>query len=124
MKELMCEWQETMLELGLNIHISRCVNPASDFYVDIVHKERCENCARRRVSADIDALAASLKDDVYIKLDERPTEVIEHLLGIHCRECDHFNKRDGTCAEISCEYPIPIRDLMQNPDTHCARGLW
>ena len=97
MKERICEFQETMLELGLNIHVSRCLNNESSFHFDLVHKERCEACPHRVAITSEDVLADSLVDDVYVELVVRHDEVVEHLLSIHCKECEHFNERDGIC---------------------------
>lgn len=124
MRERMCVWQDTMLELGFNIQVSRCVNKESDFYFAMIHKERCEACSHREAIEGEDAIANSLLNDVYTKLVIRHDEVIEHLLSSHCKKCEHFDKGEGICGKTRRECPFPVRDLMQNPDNHCELGLW
>ena len=124
MKERMCVWQETVLDLMRNVYVSLCLNAKSDVQFDLVHKERCENCSHRERFTGEDEVAESLVNDVYIELAARPDETIEQLLDTHCKQCDHYAEIDGICSKTQCEYPIPIRELIRNPDTHCELGLW
>jgi hypothetical protein len=119
-RERMCMAQETMLETELNIHVSRCVCSESKFYFDLVYKERCENCAHLIPVVD-DKVFESLKDDVYIELVERTDKEIADYFNT-CKKCDHYV--EGICTAMKCKCPVPVQDLMRNPDTHCELGLW
>jgi hypothetical protein len=124
MRERMCKWQLTMLEIVLNVHISSCDNKKSEFYCNPIHKDRCEACPDRIPVSEDGPLVKSLADSVYVDMVERSPELVDELMGTHCKKCKDYRPGSGMCANISCQHHIPIRDLMKNPKTHCVKGVW
>ena len=124
MDKRLCVWQSVMLETRLNIRISRCVNRQCKIYLNPVHKEVCESCPSRVPIEGKDEITESIADTVYVELDGRQDEGVEHILSNHCKKCEHYDKKDGLCAMLTCEYPLPMRDLMRNLSIHCPLELW
>lgn len=106
-----CKYQETMLDIRRNIHISRCVCKESKYCYSLIHEEICETCPYYTPVID------ELIDHISIE-NERLN--IEELITI-CKECEHY--RNGICA-FECECGLPIRNLMQNPNYHCPMEKW
>ena len=109
-----------MVELKLQIAVSRCMNKSSSAYLTPVFDDLCEACDQKKPALDDD----TLKLGSFIKYTERPDVLVQDLLATHCRKCDQFNRGDGMCEAIHCNKPYPIQTLMRNPATICELGLW
>lgn len=125
MRKRVCLYQSMVLETRLNIHLSRCEHSDCKYYLNPVGEDICNACPQKMAIEGEDDLANSMKDDVFaVELDERLAEVIVQLFEKHCESCIHYSKQDSMCGKLRCDYAIPIKTLMRNPNIKCPLELW
>ncbi len=123
MRERMCIYQETSLDQTRNTHHSRCLNSAAKNYCGPIHKELCQACPAL-VPEKVGEATVSLADDIFPETSERSPEMIDNLMETHCKKCKSYFPRTGQCTLRSPTRWFIIRDLMENPALHCAKGAW
>lgn len=127
MRERICQHQETTLETGLNIHVSRCCEGKSENYLGPIHSGICQGCEHRTaviINAEADAELAKYTFPETLSRG-RPPELVDELFETHCKRCKSYNPRDGLCAlNVNNKKWFMVRDLMANDTLHCVKGAW
>jgi hypothetical protein len=124
MRELLCMHQQTMLATNLGVHVSVCHKAGCEYFCNTIHKDVCESCPDRVPVPNPDEIRESLSESVYAEIECRPVEEVDDLMEVHCKRCESYRQRSGVCSHTSCQHHVPIRDMMENPKTHCVKGVW
>ena len=120
-----CEWQSVMFATNLDVHISRCEQPKSARYLNLVDADLCEECPHRLPVEGEDELAESLMDDIFgIEPDGRADETVNQLFETHCKECQSYDATDHMCKKLLCDCAVQIKTLMKNPTVSCPMEKW
>jgi hypothetical protein len=113
-----------MLASNLNVHVTVCQKRGGEYFCNMIHKDICEACEDRVPVPDPEKVMESLSDSVYAEIENRPVEEVDEIMEKHCKQCESYQPRAGVCSHTKCQYAVPIRDMLENPNTRCVKGAW
>ena len=122
MKKPICSWQETMLDTGRNVHVSRCVCAESQWCFDAVTEARCLNCPSKTPPDDV--LFDSIIETLDVKVEERLDEEVQLIYDKHCKKCPQYIEAEDICRSATCPCSAVVGDMIKSPHTHCPEGAW
>lgn len=123
MKEWVCTFQSTLLEIRLNIFVSRCECSECPLYLSIVNKEICSKCSYKIIPNGPDQWAGSITDIIQ-EVEERSNQEVEHIFTTYCQKCEQYNKETQMCLDPTCSCMLPIKELMKSSSVNCPSRLW
>ena len=93
MKRRVCQWQSVMLEIRLNVHVSRCENKACQHYLGPINEKICNSCSQKNPIGDEDELASSMAEVYNVELNEQSDQILAHLFDNYCAECPQQDEK-------------------------------